>query len=85
MFHKFYVGKELRLGYGSSSDHDFAYVYWGYDVPANGVNAKWANCIINIEEIYTWQNRIFLKCSTKNLANKFNIDIRHAIEFNEIR
>ena len=84
-FHKYYPGKEIKLEHGSAQSQDFAFIYWGYDEPANGIGAKWCNTIVKVEKIYTWNDRTYIQCKVDGLNNKFNIDVEHALEYGEIK
>jgi len=84
--HKYFVGKNVQLDYGSSDSKNFGFVFWGlYDEPANPVDAKWANTILEVEKIYTLANRVYLKCHTKMVRNNFHIDHKDAIDHHEIK
>ena len=84
--HKYFVGKDVQLDYGSSDNKNFNYVFWGpYDEPANPIDSKWANTILQVEKIYTLANRIYLKCHTKSVRNNFHIDLKDAITHHEIK
>ena len=84
--HKYFVGKDVQLDYGSNNEKNFSYVFWGlYDEPANPVDSKWANTILQIEKIYSLANRIYLKCHTKTVRNNFHIDLKDAIDHHEIK
>jgi hypothetical protein len=85
-FQKYYVGKEIRLGRGSSKDHDFSYVYWGMLAePANPIDHQWANTIVVVENIYSLNDKYFLRCSAKGVVAKFHIDVMKAVAAGEVR
>ena len=84
--HKYFVGKDVQLDYGSNDNKNFNYVFWGpYDEPANPIDSKWANTILQVEKIYTLANRIYLKCHTNLAHNNFHIDLKDAITHHEIK
>ena len=84
--HKYFVGKDVQLDYGSSTGKNFVYVFWGiYDEPANPVDSKWANTILQVEKIYSLADRIYLKCHAKSVRNNFHIDLKDASDHHEIK
>ena len=84
--HKYFVGKDVQLDYGSIDGKNFGYVFWGpYDEPANQIDYKWANTILQVDKIYTLANRVYLKCHTKTARNYFHIDLKDAIDHHEIK
>ena len=85
-FHKYYVGKELQLGHGSSKSQLFAFIFWGQlSEPANPIDSKWAGTIVEVEEIYSRYNIYYLRCNAKGVVSKFHINIKDAVDNNELK
>jgi hypothetical protein len=83
---KYFIGKEIQFDYGSTSNKNFGYIFWGMqDDPANPIDAKWANTIVEVEKIYSISDKVYLKCRTKSVRNNFHIDVQEAVDHHEIK
>ncbi|HEU0065455.1 MAG TPA: hypothetical protein VFQ58_10500 [Flavisolibacter sp.] len=83
---KYFIGKEIQFGYGSASNKDFDYIFWGmHDDPSNPIDGKWANTIVEVEKIYSILDKVYLKCRTSSVRNNFHIDVREAVDHHEIK
>lgn len=77
--HKFYEGKEIKLGYGSGPKKEFIFVYISGTATAEAIYSK---TVIKIGKIYKTGGKYFVK--GKGDKQKFYIDIEGAIDNKEL-
>lgn len=81
---KFYVGQEVKLSYGSTSNKDFAFVYSGSGM--SGVTpapANFAKSTGKIDKVYKQQGKYFFRAKVEG-SGKIFVDIEGAVDNKEL-
>lgn len=82
---KYWEGKEIRMGYGSAQNKDFAFINFSSGLSASPAGAGWSKSVIKIDKIYKQQGKCYIRGKIKGLAmNKAIVDIEGAIDNKEL-
>jgi hypothetical protein len=82
------VGDTLHLGYGSSSNKDFVFVFYGSGMSGvNPAQAVYAKSDLLVDKVYKTQGIIYARCKIINPQSGFKmfINIEGAIDNNELK
>ncbi len=82
---KYWEGKEIRMGYGSAQNKDFAFINFSSGLSASPAGAGWSKSVIKIDKLYKQQGKCYIRGKIKGLAmNKAIVDIEGAIDNKEL-
>ena|ERR1700675_3860897 len=86
--HKFHSGDTLQLGYGSSSDKNFAFIYMGTGIGGvSKVESTWAKSFFVVDKIDKRSGKYFLRgkiIEAKLGPMKLFVDVEGAIDNKEL-
>jgi len=81
MNHKIHPDKLIRLGYGSTANKDFAFVYLGNGLSGlTPITASWAKSDVLIEKIIKQRNRFLIRCKLLGNGPMMGIKIFFEVE-----
>ena len=84
MDQKIYINKAIRLGYGSTSSKEFAFIYYG--MTGTGLPAHWSKFDVLVEKIKIKGTKFWIVGRATNIAigNKIYFELESAIDNKEV-